>query len=179
MPVLWNTAKKKIEGRHDGKFFYFAPDERKLIQDTVISSFLQVQLEQFGLVTLAENPTKEMCEKAKLVGLKNRWKWCDSMVRNWQAKNKERESMKMAGEAPNDAESDCALEAGELIEEINLLDSGKTERMNSYLKDEKTQKAQEAAKKMTSGIENDGMKATIKEGKNAVHATVDTVKSSV
>lgn len=163
MPILWNTCSKKIEGRFDGKFFYFAPDERKLVQDPYAASHLQIQMEAYGLVTLPEFPSKALEEEKKIEGINNRWRWCDSIVRNWHAKNKERDSMKMAAELPNAAEADCALEAAELLKKLNELKSGQMDIMNAYLKDEKTQRAVEAAKVAESGIVGSGLDIKIQE----------------
>lgn len=159
--VLWNVSKVKAEGRHDGKFYVFAPDERKIIRSDDVANFLVTQLEMYGIVSFEENPTKEIELKAHVKGLRNRWKYCYGIVKNWQAQNKEREAGKLGAQAPTEVEENCAIEQKELLDQIDKLEGNKMTMMNEALADNRSAQALKAVQEQEETIKEDGVNLTM------------------
>jgi hypothetical protein len=163
MPILWNTSNKKIEGRYDGKFFPFAPKERKRIFDPNVIDVLQINMEPYGLVVLPDEATKADEDKAYLEGIKNRWKMCDWVVRNYKTMNIEREGGGVASKAPTKWEEECALEAAEILKEIDSIEQGRISAIDGYLKDSRTAQAQKEINQNPDEVVSDGLKTEFKK----------------
>ena len=160
--ILWNTCNRQIEGKYDGRIFVFAPKERKRLYDRVIIEHLSASMEMYGLVALGTKDggdefTKEEEDKAYIQGVRNRWKYCDWIVRNWRAMNKEREAQKMSSAAPTKHEENCCLEAAEILEELNKIDGQKIDKMQAYLEDTKTAEAVKAMEENPDELETSGL----------------------
>lgn len=139
--ILWNTAAKMIEGQHAGKIFEFAPNERKKIYDPDVYNHLFFAMEKYGLVLLNLEFTPDEEKKALIKGLKARWKTKDAIVRNYQAVNKAHKSKDMPETPPSDNVIDASEEASEILAQLRELEGDRLKKVESYLKDDKTQKA--------------------------------------
>jgi hypothetical protein len=186
MAILWNTCNRPIEGKYDGKIFCFAPKERKKIYNKLIIDHLVVSMEMYGLVALGtpeggDDFTKDEEQKQYLIGLKNRWKYCDWVVRNWGAMNKEREGNKMSKAAPTAHEENCVLEAQEILEELNKLDGQKIDKLQAYLEDSKAAQAAKEMEKDPDELVTSGLKTELKnKGKrNVAPSSTDKDASQV
>ncbi len=155
--VLWNVCSKKVEGRYDGKFYVFAPGERKIIRNDDVANFLIVQLEMYGVVGYEEAPTKEIENKAHVLGLRNRWKYCHGIVKNWETQNKEREAGKVGAASPTPLEEECAIEMAVLKKQIDELDQNRFSVMQEALKNSDSIKAAEIMKDSKDALEADGV----------------------
>lgn len=186
MSILWNTCDRPIEGKYDGRIYTFAPKERRRLYDKLVVEHLAVSMEMYGLMVLGTKDggdefTKDEEDKARLQGLKNRWKYCDWVVRNWRSMNKDREAQKMSAAPPTQHEENCCLEAAEILEELNRMDGKKIDKMQAYLEDSKTAQAVQAMEANPDELVTSGLKAEFKQkGKrNATTPASDTDESKI
>ena len=172
--VLWNVSKSKIEGRYNGAFYVWAPGERKIIRNDDAADFLVLQLEMYGITSFEENPTKEIEHKAHVKGLRNRWKYCYGIVKNWQAQNKEREAGKLGAQAPTEVEESCALEQKELLDQIDMLEGNKMTAMNEALADHRAAKALKAVEEQEITVKDEGVSLSMNRKGRPTNVTTPT-----
>lgn len=180
--ILWNTSGKMIEGMHSGRVWEFAPNEQKKVHDPEVFNHLFFKLKSKGLVLLnEENLTDESKKKALIEGLKARWKSLDFVVRNYRTMNKDRESNKLAAEAPSETVMNCAEEAAEILETLKKLEGEKYKKVEAYLNDDRTKKMAENIADSEKTVETQGSfetkiapKGSKKAQKSATPSTANT-----
>lgn len=173
--VLWNTSKSTIETKFDGQPYIFAPGERKKIFDPVIVDHLIYKLEDYGLVSMADDFNSEVEKKAKIQGLRNRRKMLDFRVRNFRTMNKEREAMKLTVEPPSDLIIESVNEIEVVDKELEGILQAEYAKVDSYLKTKEMEDTEEKIDDLEESVESSGSNIGIRKRgrpkKNAVSSS--------